>query len=50
MNNNTRSVPEDNILMIDCKDIILREYIIADLDEFHALTWRLKSYKECLVS
>ena len=29
----------DEILTIDCKDIILREYLIEDLDALHNLTW-----------
>lgn len=45
MNINTRSVSEDNILMIDCKDVILREYIVADLDDFHTLTWQPEIYE-----
>ncbi len=40
MNSNTHSTSDENIFKIDCKDIILREYIIDDLDEFHSLTWQ----------
>ncbi|WP_090738676.1 hypothetical protein [Paenibacillus sp. Mc5Re-14] len=27
-------------LSIECKDIILREYLLEDLDKIHELTWR----------
>ncbi|OMF33811.1 GNAT family N-acetyltransferase [Paenibacillus sp. FSL H8-0548] len=30
---------------IECKDIILREYSLKDLDEFHALTWQPEIYE-----
>ncbi|MFC3747743.1 GNAT family N-acetyltransferase [Paenibacillus sp. GCM10012306] len=30
----------DNTFRIECKDIILREYIAHDLDTFHSLTWQ----------
>lgn len=37
---NTHSTLEENIFTIECKDIILREFIIDDLDGFHSLTWQ----------
>lgn len=40
MDTNTRSVSEESTFMIDCKDVILREFIVTDLDEFHSLTWQ----------
>ncbi|MGF7047841.1 RimJ/RimL family protein N-acetyltransferase [Paenibacillus sp. DS2015] len=40
MNSNTHSNSEEHIFKIDCTDIILREYIIDDLEEFHSLTWQ----------
>lgn len=40
MDTNTRSVLEESTFMIDCKDVILREFIVTDLDEFHSLTWQ----------
>jgi len=36
----TRSVSEENTFIIDCKDVILREFIVTDLDEFQSLTWQ----------
>jgi len=35
---NTRSVSEENTFTIDCKDVILREFTVTDLDHFHSLT------------
>lgn len=29
---------------IECKDIIVREFVESDLDEFHALTWQPSIY------
>jgi RimJ/RimL family protein N-acetyltransferase len=40
MNTNSRSDSEENILTIECKDVILREFLITDLDDFHSLTWQ----------
>ncbi|MCR8641306.1 GNAT family N-acetyltransferase [Paenibacillus sp. N1-5-1-14] len=37
---NTHTQTEEPIFQINCKDIILREYITSDLDSFHALTWQ----------
>ncbi|NOU68817.1 GNAT family N-acetyltransferase [Paenibacillus sp. LMG 31461] len=37
---NTHSTLKENIFTIECKDIILREFIIDDLDVFHSLTWQ----------
>lgn len=34
-----------NYFTIECKDIILREFSIEDLDEFHALTWQPEIYE-----
>ncbi|MDQ0899318.1 GNAT family N-acetyltransferase [Paenibacillus sp. V4I7] len=44
-NTNTHSTSEENIFTIDCKDIILREFIIDDLDGFHSLTWQPEIHK-----
>ncbi|TBL72460.1 GNAT family N-acetyltransferase [Paenibacillus thalictri] len=33
-------VSEKVIFTIDCKDVILREFIMADLNSFHSLTWQ----------
>ncbi|WP_232699891.1 GNAT family N-acetyltransferase [Brevibacillus daliensis] len=38
MNTNTQMDPIENILTIDCKDIILREYRVDDLDAIYSLT------------
>ncbi|KRF21732.1 GCN5 family acetyltransferase [Paenibacillus sp. Soil787] len=35
-----KTLSEQNIFTIDCKDVYLREYIIDDLDQFHSLTWQ----------
>lgn len=45
MSSNTHSTSEENVFKIDCKGIILREYIIDDLDEFHSLTWQPEIYE-----
>jgi len=31
---------EENIFEIECEDVILREFLISDLDKFHELTWQ----------
>ncbi|NUU60710.1 GNAT family N-acetyltransferase [Paenibacillus agri] len=40
METHTHYHAEDNTFSIDCQDIILREYIVTDLDAFHSLTWQ----------
>ncbi|WP_338551619.1 GNAT family N-acetyltransferase [Paenibacillus sp. KS-LC4] len=40
MNTNARFDSLENIFTIECKDIILREFLVADLDDFHSLTWQ----------
>ncbi|KQN97129.1 GNAT family N-acetyltransferase [Paenibacillus sp. Leaf72] len=40
MDTNIRFVPEENAFTIDCKDVILREFLATDLDHFHSLTWQ----------
>lgn len=45
MNSNTQFTLIENVFTIDCKDIILRQYIIGDLDEFHSLTWQPEIYE-----
>lgn len=40
MNTNALSDSKENIFMIECKDVILREFLVADLDDFHSLTWQ----------
>ncbi|MDQ0885886.1 RimJ/RimL family protein N-acetyltransferase [Paenibacillus sp. V4I9] len=35
-----KTLSEQNIFTIDCRDVYLREYIIDDLDQFHSLTWQ----------
>lgn len=40
-----KTLSEQNIFTIDCKDVYLREYIIDDLDQFHALTWQPEIHK-----
>jgi RimJ/RimL family protein N-acetyltransferase len=35
-----KTLSEQNIFTIDCKDVYLREFIIDDLDQFHSLTWQ----------
>lgn len=40
MNTNARSDSKENIFTIECKDVILREFLVADLDDFHSLTWQ----------
>lgn len=45
MKSNARSSSEVNVFTIDCKDIILREYLIDDLDVFHSLTWQPEIYE-----
>ncbi|EFM08451.1 GCN5-related N-acetyltransferase [Paenibacillus curdlanolyticus YK9] len=32
-------------ILIDCKDVILREFLVSDLDPFHALTWQPEIYE-----
>lgn len=40
MNTNARSVSNETIFTIECKDVILREFLVTDLDDFHSLTWQ----------
>lgn len=40
MKYDTYSTSEEKVFTIDCKDVILREFIVADLDKFHSLTWQ----------
>lgn len=40
MNTNARSDSKENIFTIECKDVILREFLVTDLDDFHSLTWQ----------
>ncbi|MFC5405379.1 GNAT family N-acetyltransferase [Cohnella soli] len=40
MSNNIHSTGREKVFIIDCKHIILREFITADLDSFHSLTWQ----------
>ncbi|WP_341278066.1 GNAT family N-acetyltransferase [Paenibacillus sp. FSL H8-0537] len=40
MNTNARSDSKENIFAIECKDVILREFLVTDLDDFHSLTWQ----------
>ncbi|WP_342438419.1 GNAT family N-acetyltransferase [Paenibacillus sp. FSL L8-0436] len=40
MDSNTYYISEENTFIIDCKDVILREFKVADLDKFHSLTWQ----------
>ncbi|NOU98865.1 GNAT family N-acetyltransferase [Paenibacillus planticolens] len=40
MKKENQSASKDNDFTIECKDIILREYRVEDLDEFHELTWQ----------
>lgn len=34
-----------DLFTIDCKDIVLREYNVNDLDPFYALTWQPEIYE-----
>ncbi|WP_138755117.1 GNAT family N-acetyltransferase [Paenibacillus sinopodophylli] len=45
MERNKRSDNEKYILTIACEDIILREFIVTDLDPFHSLTWQPEIYE-----
>lgn len=45
MNTNARFDSEESIFTIDCKDVILREFLVADLDNFHSLTWQPEIYE-----
>lgn len=40
MNTHNETIPEENLLIIDGQDIILREFTAADLDDLHNLTWQ----------
>jgi RimJ/RimL family protein N-acetyltransferase len=40
MSYNIHAVGQEKVFTVDCKDVILREFIIADLDRFHSLTWQ----------
>ncbi|WP_083205166.1 GNAT family N-acetyltransferase [Bacillus sp. FJAT-27264] len=40
MNTNARSDSKENIFTIECKDVILREFLVTDLDDFYTLTWQ----------
>ncbi|GKU79441.1 N-acetyltransferase [Paenibacillus sp. L3-i20] len=40
MDINYCSISEQNTFIIDCKDVILREFLVSDLDIFHELTWQ----------
>ncbi|MFF2018355.1 GNAT family N-acetyltransferase [Paenibacillus sp. NPDC058177] len=40
MDTYTHNHEEGHTFSIDCQDIILREYIVTDLDAFHSLTWQ----------
>ncbi|MFC0216691.1 hypothetical protein ACFFK0_30290 [Paenibacillus chartarius] len=35
---------EEQVFTLDCKDVILREFIAADVEAFHALTWQPDIY------
>ncbi|MGG4498860.1 GNAT family N-acetyltransferase [Brevibacillus reuszeri] len=48
MDVNTRSVSEEFIFTIDCPDVILREFVVTDLDIFHSLTWQPEIYEYLL--
>ena len=45
MTSNTHSTSEENVFKIDCKDIILREYKIEDLDDLQDITWQPHFYE-----
>lgn len=45
MRDDSRSISEEKPFTIVCKDVILREFIGADLDEFHSLTWQPEIYE-----
>lgn len=45
MDASNRFDPDGHILKIDCKDVILREFIVTDLDQFHSLTWQPEIYE-----
>jgi len=30
----------EKVFTIDCRDVLLREFLVDDLDKFHALTWQ----------
>lgn len=40
MSCNIHPAGQEKAFTIDCKDVILREFIIADLGRFHSLTWQ----------
>lgn len=40
MHAKARSHSAENHFTIECKDIILREFLVSDLDDFHSLTWQ----------
>ncbi|WP_458122104.1 GNAT family N-acetyltransferase [Paenibacillus sp. Z6-24] len=40
MNTHNKTIPEENLLIIDGQDIILREFTAVDLDDLHNLTWQ----------
>lgn len=44
-NAGTRSFSEESALTIDCKDVLLREFAVGDLNAFHALTWQPEIYE-----
>lgn len=45
MENDTPFASQENIFTIDCEDVILREFTVNDLDDFHSLTWQPEIYK-----
>lgn len=45
MQTNSNSDSTENIFIIDCKDVMLREFIVDDLDQFHSLTWQPEIYE-----
>lgn len=45
MGNNSSSNSTENFFIIDCKDVMLREFIVSDLDQFHSLTWQPEIYE-----
>ena len=44
MNIKACSDANESIFAIECKDVILREFIVSDLDDFHSLTWQPEIY------
>ena len=36
---------ENSVFMIECHDIILREFMESDLDPFHSLTWQTEIHE-----